>query len=278
MSRKKNRSRFSASTTAQGQWNNFQYINAGMLKYDTYQRDLDMAEVDKIIREYNKNLVNPLKVSYRDGQYWVFDGQHTLEAHRKMKGSSDFQIACIVYHGLTYQEEAKLFALQRGAAKNVQTTYLVNALKEAEDTETLRFLLATEESGFEIEPGKKVKRDGCICAIKKALDCYKTLGDEDYRRMLKLLKETWHGQKWSISNYILAGMCILMKYFGDDLTEKRFIKKLSGVTESEIKQAASVYYSLSMPYRFALGIGSLYNKNGGKGTLPLIEISLKQAE
>ena len=153
---------------SQKQWSNFQYLNAGVLKYANYQRPVNELKIDKIIRNFNPHLVNPLKVSYRDGQYWVYDGQHTLESHRKMKGNNDFMMACIVRHGLTSEEEARLFALQNGEATKVGASDQVKALEEAKDENTIAFLTATRESGFEIIPGKRVSRNGYIGAVAKA--------------------------------------------------------------------------------------------------------------
>lgn len=44
---------------------------------DTYQRPLEPNEVKEIIATFNPYLCNEPKVSFRDGKYYVFDGQHT---------------------------------------------------------------------------------------------------------------------------------------------------------------------------------------------------------
>ena len=258
---------------SQKQWSNFQYLNAGVLKYANYQRPVNELKIDKIIRNFNPHLVNPLKVSYRDGQYWVYDGQHTLESHRKMKGNNDFMMACIVRHGLTYEEEARLFALQNGEATKVGASDQVKALEEAKDENTIAFLTATRESGFDIIPGKRVSRNGYIGAVAKAKECYKKLGDYEYRHMLTLLKNTWGGEKWSVENTILAGLCLLMRTYGTDLDDNRFMKKMAEVDEIDINRTAGKYYDLSMPFRYAMALASLYNKKGAKGTLKLHKLT-----
>ena len=50
-----------------------------------YQRNLDEKRVAKMVKQYNPNLVNPPKVSFRDGKYWVFDGQHTIDAQKSQR-------------------------------------------------------------------------------------------------------------------------------------------------------------------------------------------------
>lgn len=258
----------------QKQWSNFQYLNAGVLKYAPYQRKLNEGKVDRIIRKYNPNLVNPLKVSYRDGQYWVYDGQHTLEATRKMKGTDDFVMLCIVRHGLTYEEESYLFAQQNGESTKVGASDEVKALEEAKDADTLAFLAATRESGFDILPGRRVSRNGCIGAVAKAKECYKKLGDYEYRHMLTLLKNTWDAEKWSVENTILAGMCLLMKTYGAELDDNRFMRKMADVNETDLTRIAGKYYDLSMPFRYAMALLTYYNKGGAKGALKVRKLSI----
>ena len=61
---------------------------------DTYQRPLQSDEVKEIIAEYNPYLRNEPKVSFRDGKYYVFDGQHTLVALLEMNNGKHFPILC----------------------------------------------------------------------------------------------------------------------------------------------------------------------------------------
>ena len=39
-----------------------------------YQRPLEMGRVRRIVEKFDPGLVNILKVSHRDGKYYVFDG------------------------------------------------------------------------------------------------------------------------------------------------------------------------------------------------------------
>ena len=60
--------------------------------------------------EFNGVIVNPPKVSYRDGRYIVIDGQHTIVGLKTLNGGNDLPILCRVYVGLTKEEEALVFA------------------------------------------------------------------------------------------------------------------------------------------------------------------------
>ena len=91
-------------------------INSKLLEVPrgSYQRELNVKRVRKIAARFDPRLVNPPKVSYRNGHYYVFDGQHTIAVLKLLNGGKDLMIRCIVYTGMTESEEALLFAQQAG--------------------------------------------------------------------------------------------------------------------------------------------------------------------
>ena len=92
-------------------------INSAFLEIPAeYQRKLNIPNVEKMSAEFTELIANPPKVSYRDGHYFVFDGQHTIVTRRAMNGGQDLPIICKVYEGLTEEEEAMLFSRQTGVS------------------------------------------------------------------------------------------------------------------------------------------------------------------
>ena len=77
---------------------NYEYktVNTKDIFVDTYQRKLDRNKVRKIVANFNNNIMNPIKVSYRDGKYFVFDGQHTEQALILMNDGKDTDVYCKV--------------------------------------------------------------------------------------------------------------------------------------------------------------------------------------
>ena len=92
-------------------------INSAFLEIPAeYQRKLQMGKVKQMVAEFNGVIVNPPKVSYRDGRYIVIDGRHTIVGLKTLNGGNDLPILCRVYVGLTKEEEALVFAQQTGAS------------------------------------------------------------------------------------------------------------------------------------------------------------------
>ena len=79
---------------------------------EVYQRRLNTNRVARIVAGFDERIANEPKVSFRDGRYFVFDGQHTVSARKKMNNNTDLPILCKVYYGMTELDEALLFALQ----------------------------------------------------------------------------------------------------------------------------------------------------------------------
>ena len=70
-----------------------------------------------LLRAFDKNQLNPVKVSRRDGVNYVMDGQHTVEIVDGVSGSQDTPVWCMVYDDLEYQNEADIFANQQKFVK-----------------------------------------------------------------------------------------------------------------------------------------------------------------
>ena len=114
-----------------------------------YQRPVNPKEVDRLIREWDERLLDPITVSFRDGKFYVVDGQHRISAMRRMNGGRGVMVDCKVYDGLTYEQEADLCYKLDKAKKRLSLSQSTNVLAEsgadAEITEVKRLI---ENCGF----------------------------------------------------------------------------------------------------------------------------------
>lgn len=88
-----------------------QWIRADTIRIDpTYQRNVRLDHVERIMAQFNPNGLGILQVSRRiDGDY-ALDGQHRLVAITG-KGLGHMEVKCEVYEGLTQEQEEELFVL-----------------------------------------------------------------------------------------------------------------------------------------------------------------------
>lgn len=73
-----------------------------------YQRAIS-AIISQLIKKWGNEKCLFLLVSYRDGVFYIIDGQHRWEA---AKAIGIDHLPCIIFTGLTWQEEARIFAEQ----------------------------------------------------------------------------------------------------------------------------------------------------------------------
>lgn len=96
-----------------------------------YQRPVLQKDVDKIIREWNGREITPVVVSFRDGKFNVVDGQHHIEAMRQKAGGRDVIVPCIIHTGMTYEQEAELYARLDRDKKRLTLRQYIKAVVEA---------------------------------------------------------------------------------------------------------------------------------------------------
>lgn len=238
-----------------------------------YQRPLNEAWVRHIVNNFDEKLVSPLQVSFRNGKYFVFDGQHTLKALALKFNNPDYPVICKVYRGMSEEEEAEMFYLFNTSQKKINTLSIIRAQSFYGDAETRKFLQCTNETGFSINPAKSSTSRYNIRAVKKAHSCFFTLGADEYKRMLKCIMKTWEGAPWSVSQNMLSGMTLLFRVFKLDIIPVQFVKRLKSFNDDDIDREASQFYNLTVKYRYAWALGNLYNKKAGHGSLDLTKLN-----
>ncbi len=89
-----------------------------------FQKVFNNEIVDLIDYTFDENALQALDVSFRDGQYNVFDGKHRLSGIRRYekRTGQKVDIPALVRYGLTKEEECELFE------KLVLTQEIINLL------------------------------------------------------------------------------------------------------------------------------------------------------
>lgn len=127
-------------------------IHSSKLIYprEIYQRGVERKRVELIARDFNEYIVSEPKVSFRNGRYYVMDGQHTIEGCILLNGGEDRPILCKVYTGLTMEQEALLFAEQNGHAAPLSAGIKLRAKVVGGDAPSKAFVAATNRVGLSL--------------------------------------------------------------------------------------------------------------------------------
>ena len=206
-----------------------------------YQRPVDEKEVNRLIREWDDRLLDPLVVSFRDGKFNVVDGQHRVAAMRKMNGGKEVMVPCIIYSGLTYEQEADLCYKLDKAKKRLTLAQATNALAE---------------SGMD----RRTRAANEIGSIRALMKSWRALGNEEFSRMLVLLRCTWGGHPDSLTSFVFSGMTTFLKTYSAEMDDRIFIRQLSRVEPDEIVRRGKLDFSTNNNgLRYARVILEKYN-------------------
>lgn len=209
-------------------------INTKLLFVDQlYQREVDKGRIQQMNKQYRAELVNAIKVSYRDGKFWIFDGQHTAELLKLRNRGRDLPVECKVFYGLTWLDECELFLLQNGVSRSVSMSDRFKARFNRGDKDVVAMVNIAEKLGIRVDFTKS-KGDNRICALTTLNRVYNSLGDDDYAEMLSIIKDAWDGEAVSYSAEILKGMFIFYSTYKGQYNKKRLLTQLGKVSPSVI--------------------------------------------
>lgn len=200
-----------------------------------YQRALSKDHIQRTADNFDLYQINPCKVSRRDGINYVFDGQHTIEIVAMVSGSRETPVWCMVYDDMGYIKEADTFANQQKHVRKLSAFDVFNANIEAENEVQLAIKAVVESYQLRIT---KAKDNCCIGAVGALEQIYKKYGFHVLDRTLRLVVMAWEGESESLTASMLKGVAILIKAYGDKISDDMFRDKLSVVSPKEIVRSA----------------------------------------
>lgn len=232
-----------------------------------YQRSVEERDVKKLIREWDPRKLTPIIVSLRGGKFNVVDGQHRIEAMRRMAGGKAVTVPCLIYTDMTYEDEARLYAELDQRKKRLTRSQSINAIIEARsDAEILEIKRLVGNGGFVWALTRRTGEPFEIEATCAVINAYRLLGGASFSRMLSLLAGTWHGTPNSLKASMLSGMALFLKTYEPELNDRTFVRRLSIVEPDEIARLSRVEYSAAL--RYARTIRDKYNAQSGDKELP----------
>ena len=237
-----------------------------------YQRQIDNRAVQKLVRNWNPVLLDPLVVSYRDGSYHVVDGQHRLAAIQLMnaekQGMGALNVLCIVHTGLTYADEASLCYELDKCRKKLTSAQSINALLQSgENAEINEIKRMLDAQGFQWALDNSAPGDYKIRATRAVIFAYRLLGPQPFPRLLVLLSRTWHGAPASLTSMMFSGMARFLKTYETQIKDENFITRLQSVAPETIIRRAKSDLSIDRnDLRCARALVLYYNKavRGGR--------------
>lgn len=204
---------------------------------DGYQRHHRPEWSRKIAVDFDPDKFEPLRVSDRgDGRYAVIDGQHRL-ASIELLGWLDCPLPCLVYHGLTINQEAELYATQMDRLKlSPQDTHLAAVTAGRPDAVLVED--AIRNAGYRTTLARTKQYD-VIDAISTCYAILRTSSQEMLSRILALLAQTWMPRQWQPKPEALLGLRAFLSRYDGEYDEARLRSVLEGLPPEDLKRLES---------------------------------------
>ena len=255
----------------------FKLIKAKEINVDKlYQRGKQNPIVKEITHNFDYHKVNCVKVVYRDGCYFAFDGQQTTTGLRTKFGDN-YLVPCLVYYDVpSWVDEAILFegTNAKKARKAVGVRDLWNSrLNRGDETATAirkiverhHMRLATATEGNKSASGK-------IQALEAVEYAFNLLGEEKFEDMITILDLTWNGAAESLTSPMIRGMALFVNAFYGEYKRNKLIEKLSKPKSLGMIIVGGSSGARRGPKKYAEEITGIYNNGLGDDSQSLLDI------
>ena len=200
--------------------------------WDNNGGDIRAIVDGSLLMDYD--VANEPKVSFRNGQFIVTDGQHTIEGRILRNGGKDLPILCKVYTGMTVEQEALLFAEQNGFSAPLTAGIKLRAKVVGGDAISKAFLAATNRVGLSLNYDSQQLTDYRIGCVGTAFRLYKQMGEPLYCETMRLIVAAWEGKPDSFRASVLKGMMHFVELYHGEFSEERLLRALRNIHPVDI--------------------------------------------
>jgi hypothetical protein len=250
-----------------------EYLTAGDIQIDTrYQRGLFQPKVKKIVADFDPDAFGVLVVSRRaDGSLWALDGQHRLAALQQMEWL-DQRVPCVVYDGLTLEQEAKIFYLPQMTRRPLTPAERFRARLVQGERVALEIQAIANRYGYTVNTTNGGTGSAHTLDAVAAVELLHT----DYAdggilaRVLEITSQSWGNDEYHISGEVLRGIGAFTHRF-PQYDHGRLVSLLRSIRPDAIdNDGKDIQRLLGMNknYSSAYAIHRLYNRRMKTNRLP----------
>lgn len=225
---------------------------------DSYQR-LVQNNVKKLMRNWDDEECEALRVSYRDGYFYIVDGQHRYVV-ANVKNIS--HLVCEIYTGLTREDEAKKFAKQNENITRLTTydTFKANLVyKESIDSSIKKVCDKFHVSVKKSNGAKNLK------SVSSARNIVRNNGEKAFEWILSVIADA----NWEDFSQAYGGDMLEALYYTMQMNMKDLVKAKENLIDA---------MSETNPVEL-VGIGNAKYPNYGRRTrLKMIVNALAKGE
>lgn len=193
------------------------------------QRELRPGRVEYLVSNFNDQMFGYPVVNWRDGVYWVVDGQHRIRTAQKVFNIADDDpkqtIDCHVYEGLSDQEMAEMFdRLNDRLGVHPFDTFRVRCTAERKrETSILR---CVESQHLKVS---RQRVPGSIAAVGALGGVYDQVGETMLGQVLRVIRDAYDADPTSFDGTIIRGLGLVFNRYNGRTDERMLAEALSKV-------------------------------------------------
>lgn len=183
---------------------------SGLRIHPEYQRSLDEGRTQKIVAEFDPRLLGVLMVANDDhgSPTWVWDGQHRLEALRRM----GFTSAWAQISPDTPKDQASLFVRAQEGRKNITPAARHRAQLFAGDPKAIEVNDIVASFGYRLSDEQKDKN---VRAVRAAYWIFDKGGSDALRRTMAVVTSAWANLSSAFDDRVLKGLSLMLIAYPD---------------------------------------------------------------
>ena len=212
------------------------------IKFAEYQREIKPSKINKIVKNFVPDIMGVGLVSFRGGEFWGIDAQHRIEALKKLGYT---EILCQVLTGLTYEQECYRFVLLNTGRTQLTANQIFHGRVEEKDQDALDLVAMFKKYRFDYNKNNGIKDDNLIGAVSKFVKIQKNFGISRVEQILRILRNAWYGEKYSLSSAIISGLSTFLSEH-PEVDEMILTKALEKVMPNILIAQANNYVKCDM--------------------------------
>lgn len=234
-----------------------------------YQRGLNKERVGVIARNFRWAAFGVLTVSYRDGSYWVVDGQHRLVAAKRVGART---VPCIILPSTTAADEAGLFSDMNKVRGPLRATDVFRAKVTAKDADALAIVDACKSRGIAVST-KGTHHLRSISSVATLEWIYKRGGTDLLLQVLDIILDSCPSDPEPWRGDMMKGLATLLHVYNGEFDRNRLVRRFAETPHATLRNKVAYLKTISggtlyLPNVWARVLTDfLYNQRLSKGRL-----------
>lgn len=194
------------------------WIKFTELCYADYQRSKELKRVRNIAENLDPNGIGTITVCYRNGCYYVVDGQHRIAALELLGYEG---VTCQIIYNLSYEDEAALYNVLNNHKSQTPLSKF-NAKLEAEIPDAVNLNILVNKLNLTIADKNGCGGIKCISTLER----WYNFNPDVLERALIILCLSWPGNMHALNTQMIEGTCLFVKNHGQKIVTLKLIERL----------------------------------------------------